>query len=171
VSLVECVLAMAVFGVLISGVMNTAGAAIGTRVLAERREQARVMGEQMLSEVMASPYDVTTTVEQVVTANVAVLGITLGVSTTPRLVVSNADSVDRYDGYADPNPVNASGDAVGAGAPGFVRTVSVVRVSASDPGAASVTDTGLKRVTVVVSFAGKPLSQRVGFVVLPTRAF
>ncbi len=171
VTLVECVLAMAVFGVLICGVMNTAGAAIGTRVLAERREQARIMAEELLSEVLQEPYDTTTVVEQLATVKVAVLGIKLGVTTPPRTIVSNADSVDRYNGYADAKPVNTAGDAVKAGASGFVRSVSVVRVSASDPSVISATETGVKRVVVTVSFAGKPLSRRVGFVVSPTRAF
>ncbi|MBX9735887.1 MAG: hypothetical protein K2X32_03090 [Phycisphaerales bacterium] len=171
VSLIECVLSMAVFAVLICSVMNAAGAAVATRALGERREQARFLADQLLAEIMSEPYAATQRVEQVVSAKYAVLGIKLGVEVSPRVVVTNAESVDRYNRFADTKPVTESGEVVQSGATGFLRSASVEWVSPGDPSVISTKDQGIKRVTVIVSFQGKPLSKRVGFVFDGDRSF
>jgi hypothetical protein len=150
-SLVETALATVLVGGLLVVSMNLLGASRMTQARYADREQALILAEDLLNEVLAEPY-----------ADADGGGIALGLELGELFALgASFDDADDYDGYHEAPPTDADGQPI-PGAERFTRTVAVQWVEPDDPDAVSASETGVKRVTVTVSIAGRELAALSG---------
>lgn len=139
-SLAEAIVALALVGVLLIAALNTAGAAVVAGHDAARREQASLLAEQLLAEILAQPYD-------------TLAGLPLG-STR-----ASFDEVSDYANWTATPPEDRTGTAL-LTSTDWTRSASVESVDTSDYRTVRVFDTGVKRITVSVSFQDRVLATR-----------
>jgi len=70
------------------------------------------------------------------------------------------DDIDDYNGLSESPPQDRTGTAI-PGLSGWQRSVSVAWVTAGNAATTSLTDTGIKRITVTVSKGNVPLARLV----------
>jgi Tfp pilus assembly protein PilV len=70
------------------------------------------------------------------------------------------DDVDDYHGWSDSPPQNKDGTTI-ANLTGWQRSVTVTWVTLANIATTSGTETGVKKITITVSFNGKTLASRV----------
>ncbi|NOT01298.1 MAG: hypothetical protein HOP29_11795 [Phycisphaerales bacterium] len=143
-SMVEVVISIFVVSVLITASLNTVGASVkGTKQISSAAQGA-LLAQELMSEILTLPY-----VDP--DAPSLTIGKELGESSTKR---EDFDDIDDYDGWSKASLENRDGTAR-PGMTGWSRTVSVVYVSAADLVTPTVVDTGIKRITVRVTFLTK----------------
>lgn len=142
-SLVETAIATVLVGGLFVVAMNTLGASRISQSRYAERDQALLLAEDLLNEVLAQAYEDPD--------GGVVFGIEVGEVLSLR---AGLDDADDYDGYSESPPVDDNGNAV-PGATGFTRSVQVHWVELDDPATISKSETGLKRVVVSVSKGGR----------------
>ncbi|QOI99170.1 MAG: hypothetical protein HRU70_01150 [Phycisphaeraceae bacterium] len=147
-SLAEAILATAVVGGLVVATLTAVGSAEASRRLASDRSLARVLADDLLAEIASKPYRDP--------QGGAGLGLDAGESIGPTRTL--LDDVDDYDGLTEKPPVFADGSEV-PGAAQYTRHTGVVWADPDDPGGkAAAAESGLKRITVTVTRAGKVLA-------------
>jgi len=149
-SLVETAIATVLVGGLFVVAMNMVGASRITQSRYADREQALLVAEDLLNEILAMPYEEP--------GGGAAFGIEVGESLNLR---TSFDDTDDYHGINESPPIDRDGNAV-PGAERFVREVAVQWVELDDPETVSPSETGVKRVTVTVSLAGRKLAELSG---------
>ncbi|MEM7624241.1 MAG: hypothetical protein AAF333_01295 [Planctomycetota bacterium] len=145
-TLVETALATVLVGGLFVVAMNMVGASRVTQSRYAERDQALLLAEDLLQEVLTRPY------EDPGDPDGVVFGIELDETLTVR---ASLDDADDYHAYSESPPADVEGNAI-PGAAGFTRAVQVQWVELDDPKTVASAETGLKRVTVAVSKGGRP---------------
>jgi len=136
-SLVEVVLSVLLLGGVMAAVLNTVGATATIRRLDMDRVRGQALAMDLVDEIVAKPYD-----------DPDGAGTTLGPDST-ETARSLFDDVDDYAGWSASPPQLADGSAI-PGLSGWTREAAVVWVSDSNLAAASLSETGVKRIRVVV---------------------
>ncbi len=109
------------------------------------RTRALAFAQELLSEAVSMAYEEPTgAVSFGVEANDSGAGRT------------GYDDVDDYAGYSESPPRDVAGNNY-ANAENWTRAVSVSWVNAADPGTASGSETGYKRIEVIASFQGREI--------------
>lgn len=150
-SLVETAIATVLVGGLFVVAMNMVGASRMTQARYADREHAMILAEDLLNEILAQPYEAPDGG-----------GITFGIESGELLSLRvGLDEGDDYHGYTESPPEDRNGNPI-PGAERFTRGVSVQRVKLNDARTASTTETGVKKITVTVTLAGRKMAELSG---------
>lgn len=149
-SLVETAIATVLVGGLFVVAMNMVGASRITQSRYADREQALLLAEDLLNEILNQPYEDPD-------GGIA-FGIEVGETLTLR---TSFDDTDDYHGITEAPPADADGNAI-PGAERFSRSVVVQWVEQDDPETVSPSETGIKQVAVTVTLAGKTMAELSG---------
>ena len=144
-SLIEVTIATMIVAVMMAASLSVLAASVRSREFVRRGAFAQSLAEQLMTEIGAKPY-----ADPDGGAGLGLEEVAIGGS---RVVF---DDVDDYVGFAESPPVENDGSAI-LGAASYVRKVEVVWM---DPSLKeeSATDTGIKRITVVVTRRGVPIA-------------
>lgn len=151
-SLIEVVVSSMLVGLILVGALRCVGAVVRGRTITADEARARALAQQLMTEILNDDY--------VDGGLLPLFGPELGeplVSFGPR---SGFNDVDDYHLWSASPPENRSGTAL-PNLTGWQREVSVKWVSASNPANISVSDSGVKRITVKVRRNGTLLATLV----------
>jgi hypothetical protein len=146
-SVIEAVLSTLVIGVMLVAVLNTVGAARTAQVWNVERVRAACLASNLMAEIVDQAY--------ADPAELQLFGPEASELLAPR---SSFDDVDDYHGWSKSPPDNPDGSAI-PGYEGWTRSVTVNWATLGSPAANSITDTGMKRITVTVSRRGLKLAE------------
>lgn len=149
-SLVETAIATVLVGGLFVVSMNMVGASRMTQSRYADREQALILAEDLLNEILSQPYEDPD--------GGVVFGIEVGESLN---LHASLDDADDYHYFTESPPTDAQGNTI-PGAERFTRTSVVYWVKAESPAVPYSAETGVKRVVVEVSLGEKKLAQLAG---------
>lgn len=153
-TLLEATIAAAIVSIMLAAALNAAGRlGMSSRTLANR-SIARSLAEDLLTEIADRPYTDPESPYQAIGPD-----DNDSYSLPDR---SGFDDVDDYDQLKDSPPTDRAGKTLNLPA-GWARTVSVAWVNPSKSLADSPSETRVKRVTVTVFFAGKPLASLTAY--------
>ncbi|MBL8990839.1 MAG: hypothetical protein JNJ48_04580 [Phycisphaerae bacterium] len=153
-TIIEAALASVVVATMLAAALGAAGSAATSRARALWRVQGQNLAAALLSEATAKAYSDPDLVS-------VGLGPDLGESHADR---STLDDTDDFNGYVQSPPRSAAGTRLVAES-GWSWSCSVAWVSPSNPGgSAALLDTGLKRITVVVTRNKVEVGRLVGLV-------
>lgn len=145
-SLVEVVVSVLVMGVMFVAALNTVGAARSGEYRLAEREQALLLAQALVAEIMQQAYADPT-------AGYGSWGIGSDELTGNR---SLFEDVDDYDDWQASPPQNKDGTAI-AWASDFGRAVDVAWVTPGNLSQTSSSETGIKRIVVTVTRGGRTL--------------
>lgn len=146
-SLVECTIASLLVGVSLSAALATVRASLQTQARTTDRMRARLLADEFLNEVLRRGYEDPD--------QAPVFGRESGESAGSRLLY---DDVDDYHNLTSTPPVAEDGAAL-TGFDDWSVTLTAEYVTAADLNTVSASDTGYKRVRVVVARAGVTLCE------------
>lgn len=147
-TMVEATIGTVLVGVLMVAGLNTlSGARMAQQITADRA-RGQILAEQLMCEILQQAYEDTAAGPGSFGPNAGALA--LGNRTLFR-------DVDDYAGFSETPPRNREGTAL-EGFNGWTRQVSVVWVSATNPGATSGTESGVKRITISVYRGGRQVA-------------
>jgi hypothetical protein len=146
-SVIEAVLSALVIGVMLVAVLNTVAAARTAQVWNTDRVRAAHLAGILMAEIVDEAYADPTEVQL------------FGPEASELLATRSAfDDVDDFNGWSKSPPENADGSSM-AGYTGWTRSVVVVWVTPANPAQTSLTETGLKRITVTVARRGVKIAE------------
>lgn len=155
VTLAEVLVSTLIVGFLMVAALNSVGSIFKARTVTSNRNNAYLLAEDLMSEIEQTPYDDP--------EGGTGIGIDGGETASDR---ATFDDVDDFDGWSQSPPKNRDGTTI-TGTTGWTRTVTVEYVDTANPGTSTITDFGLKRVTVTVT---GPNSQTVTLTALRSNA-
>ena len=135
-SLIEAAVCVAIVGGLAAAAITASGQTMRARDAANDRVRAHQLATDLMNEVRGQKYYVGN----------GILGSLL--VTLVGQSRSSFDEVSDYNGFTNSPPTDLGGTQLADSQ--WVRTVSVYYVTASNPDATSLIDTGVKRIDVVV---------------------
>ena len=150
-SLIEVTVATLLAGTVLVSALRCVGAAVSSRVRTADDVRAAFLTQQLMSEIVAQPYADTNDL-------VRVFGLELSevyAANGPRLAFDDVDDYHNWNSSPPENPANVPH----ANLAGWRRQVTVEWVRPADLSVSTVSDTGLKRITVTVSRNGQVLSR------------
>jgi len=142
-TLVETAIATLLVGGLLIVAMNMVGASRVTQASYAHREQAALLAEDFLQEIIGLSYNDPE-------SGGAMFGIEAGESLSLR---SSFDDVDDYHGYLESPLADVNGNVIPR-TQNITRRASVQWVMLDDPATVQPAETGLKRITVTVTQSG-----------------
>lgn len=145
-SLIEVVVSAAIVSVMVVASLNAVGATAKARAMAADRARGSMLAHHLLAEILAQPF-----VDPQL--DTGLIGLDLGESTLINRL--SLDDVDDYHGLSETLPLRRDASPV-EGGKGYRRTTRVVHCT--DDGRASITATGIKRITVSVFRGNVPLA-------------
>jgi hypothetical protein len=146
-SVIEAVLSALVIGVMLVAVLNTVGAARSAQVWNVDRVRATCLASNLMAEIVDEAYADPTEIQL------------FGPEASELLAQRSAfDDVDDYNGWSKSPPENPDGTPI-PGYQGWTRSVVVAWATPAAPVGTSLTDTGLKRITVTVSRRGVKIAE------------
>lgn len=141
-------MSMLVVSVLLVAAMRATTASALMQYKNSERALGGVLADSLIHEVLVLSYADPTAPSS--------FGLEAGESATSK---AGWDDVDDFDGWSESPPQDRNG-ATMAGLSGWRRRVSVRRVLASDPSQPAGSETGVKRITVIVLRNGLPVATR-----------
>lgn len=148
-TLLEVVMSTLLVSFVLISALNCVGAVIRSRTSISDRLKAQLLGEQLLSEILLTAYKDE--------GALPLFGPELGEPATNVGPRSEYDDVDDFHQWNRSPPVTRAGVVI-PNLTGWRRTVNVTWVSRSNPANGSLTDQGVKRITVTVSRNEIPLA-------------
>jgi MSHA pilin protein MshD len=139
-TLAEAVISTVIVAVMFVAALTTVGTSKITQHKAALVSRGRMFAESLMSEILEQSYQNPTEPH--------VFGLETGEAGATRAAYND---VDDYNGWSESPPVAKDGTALPNSA-NWSRTVTVEWVSPLDPTQVSSTETGAKRITVVVAF-------------------
>lgn len=161
-ALVEVIASIAILGILMTAVFRCVAAAAVARTRTIERIQGAALCENLMNEILSQEYTNTTPPPSGLNVNISILGINVSLS-TPGGNPSRAsfDAIDDYDGWTASPPIARDGSVI-PGYLGWQQRVAVELATLATPnGAEAGAETGLKRVTVVITRDGREISRMV----------
>ena len=146
-TMIETVLAVALISVMFLAVMQTIGAAKANEFKITRQHGALLLAQGLMCEILNQPYDEVD--------GAGVFGCEAGEASGNR---QHYDDVDDYDGWLSSPPVYADGTAIGHETK-YHREVMIEWVDPYDLRVVSSSETGAKRIRVVVRFNDQPVME------------
>ncbi len=161
-ALVEVIASIAILGILMTAVLRCVGAAAVGRTRTIERIQGSALGESLMNETLSQGYTDTTPVAAALNVNINILGISVTLTTPGGSPSRSAfDAVDDYDGWTASPPIARDGSVI-PGYTGWQQRVAVEFATLATPnGAEAGADTGLKRITVIITRDGREISRMV----------
>lgn len=154
-SMAEAVVSIAIVGTMMVAAMSAVGAAVRTRYASLWRVQGQQLARALMAEILPAPYR---DPDEDPNTPAMPLGCEPGESATDR---STFDDVDDFNGYQQSPPRAPDGSALTT-EPNWSWRATVEWVNPSSPGgAASLTATSAKRITVTVLRNGAPVAALV----------
>jgi MSHA pilin protein MshD len=150
-SLMEVVASTMIVGMMSVAALNSLGAATRSSHSIGNRAVAMGLADELMSEILQQPYEEPT---QTVS-----FGRESGESATPR---SGFDDVDDYNGWSQSPPQYRSGTTI-PDRTNWTHRVQVSRVSPTNLTTTSVTDQGVKRITVTIEHDGEVVAEQIAF--------
>lgn len=152
-TIAETALATLIVGLLVVGSLKSLSASFQTHKFSENRVRALFLAEQLLIELSSlSWFD----------PDKPTSASTIGKDTGDTTTVTRRDQLDDMDDFHNwsEQPKSRSGVAL-TGTSTLIRTVTVENISASDPtvAVAGNVNTGVRRLTVIVTESGTELSR------------
>ncbi|TSA40294.1 hypothetical protein D4Q85_00040 [bacterium] len=139
-SLVEAAIAVAPVGITAVGALTAAANAATRRSDVAARAQASLLADELAAEIAAQAYEDPQ-------LGGSVIGPDTGEAGTTRALFDDADD---YNAWTESGIHDKSGTAV-AGLESYTRSAAVIWVQASDISKASLTESGVKMITVTVT--------------------
>lgn len=143
ITLIECAGASIILGLMITAGLRAAAGAGAAQAISARSLTGSLLAEGLVNEVTALAY--------VEPSGSATLGLDSGEVASDK---TTFDDVDDFDNWTESPPKAPGGTAI-SGMSRWTRSVRVYRALASAPDSNSATESGLKRIEVSVSYAGK----------------
>jgi type II secretory pathway pseudopilin PulG len=147
-SLVEVVFATMLVGVVLVGAMDLLGSVIRGRTSTADAAQAEQLAQQLMVEILNTAYQ-----DDTLPLFGPELDETLGLRST-------YDDVDDYHNWSPPSLLGLDDNPV-VNSTGWQREVTVEWVNPANPALTSLTDLGLKRITVTVKHDGQVVTRLV----------
>jgi len=143
ITLIECAGASIILGLMITAGLRAAAGAGAAQAISARALTGSLLAEGLVNEVSALAYAEPSG------------GTTFGLDAA-EIATDKAtfDDVDDFDNWTE-SPPKAPGGAAISGMSRWTRSVRVYRALASAPETNSVSESGLKRIEVTVSYAGR----------------
>ncbi|HQL53942.1 MAG: prepilin-type N-terminal cleavage/methylation domain-containing protein [Phycisphaerae bacterium] len=151
-SLVEVVVSVLIMGVMFVAALNTVGAARGGEYRLAEREQALLLAQALMAEILQQAY-----IDAAGAYGTWGLGSAEVTGTR-----SEFDDVDDYDDWQASPPQNKDGTPI-AWAGDFGHAVDVAWVTAGNLSQTSSSETGIKRIVVTVTRGGRTLVSLTAF--------
>lgn len=148
-TLIEAVISTLVVSILLMAAMGAVRSARATQVSLALRSRGAALGQALMSEILTQAYADSAPGE--------VLGPEAGETAATRAAFDDVDDYHRLD---EPTPLTRGGDALDSTGK-WRRLTAVAWVDPADPTRESASETGVKRITVEVSFGGKPIATLV----------
>ena len=149
ITLVETVLSVLILGGAFVAALNTIGSARGAQAVVTQRQYGLTLAEDLMAEILSHD-----TYQQ---------GLLFGPEVDEALDDRDEfDAVDDFNGWTSSPPTDPSGVKI-EGADDYTRSVKVSYVKLDDPSADSVTDKGVLRITVTVSYRSKEVAKLVAY--------
>jgi type II secretory pathway pseudopilin PulG len=140
--MVESIICVVLVGGVVVAALNNAGATFTNRRLATDRIRAQLLAGELMSEILAQHYE-------------DPLSPVFGLEPDENaLFRTTFDDVDDYRNHTDSPPKSREGVAL-SGYSDYSRIVAVVRADRTNPNNISLSESGLKRITVTVKVRGK----------------
>jgi hypothetical protein len=152
-SLVEATLCTLLVGILFTAAVQAVGLSGTIQLKSADRARGRALAHALLDEVVQQKYSSAS--PPPASSFDLILGATAGPRAADR---TGFEDVDDYRGYADAPPLNRDGSAI-PGSASFARRVTVAYVNPMNLTQSAATDTGVKRVTVVVTRNGQTVAR------------
>jgi len=150
-TLVEVVFATMLVGVVLVGAMDLLGSVIRGRTSTVDAARAEQLAQQLMTEILNTAYQDETTPLFVGPEPDEWMGAG---------VRSSYDDVDDYQNWIPPMLVGLDGDEV-VNSTGWQWDATVEWVDPANPALTSLTDQGLKRITVAIKYDGQVVTQLV----------
>lgn len=150
-SMVEVAVSAAITGVLLVAALQTVANSIATQAQAATRSIADFLAEDLVTEILQKAY--------MDPAASAGLGPETGESASAK---TTFDDVDDYAGWTESPPQRRDGSTM-TGMDGWQRQVSVEWVGSTDVNQTSPTESGVKRISVVVRLRGATCATRTAY--------
>ncbi len=157
-TLVEAVSSIAVVGVLLVAALNAVGSARSGQQLIGEQARGHLLAVDLMTEILPKSFH---------EPNVSLVSLGPGPSEAVTGNRSLYNDVDDYHGWSASPPQTADGTPL-PGLEGWQRSVVVSWVNPANPGEEVLTDTGVKRITVTVSYQRRVVASLVA---LRTRAW
>jgi len=141
----EAVISLTIVSVMLVAALNTVGAAQVSVRKTSGQAQGVLLAQQLMTEIMNQLYE---------DPNAPVFGIEPTQIGAGR---SGYNDVDDYNGWSASPPQQIDGTAL-ADLTGWTRSVAVAYASTADVRIDAITDTGIKRIIVLVERDGLPLA-------------
>jgi len=152
-SLVEAVISVLIVGVMLSAVLNTVGSMSVGRVVMSDRAHGLALAEDLVGEITRQAYEEPTLPP-------GSFGRSASEDATGNRTLF--DDVDDYDTWIGNPPEDRGGSAI-PGADVFKRSVRVDWVDRNNLTSTSLTPTGVKRIIVTVTRAGRNVASLTAF--------
>lgn len=155
-SLVEAAMAAALIGGLTVATLQVVGAAGASRATSARALTAQALAHDLLAEILAKRYTEDA-------QNETIFGVDPGESAAAAR--NTLDDVDDYHGLDEKPPLDAAGAATPYPQAGFLKrqtTVIYLDPTRPDGSSPSLTDQGMKLITVRVFSNNKPIATATG---------
>ena len=149
VTLVEAVVSTAIVGVMLVAALNTVGASQVTQNKMGQRSRALLLAQDLMAEILQQAYE---------DPDLASGSFGLTVAEIADGDRSLWNDVDDYNGWSASPPQQKDGTEL-SDFDGWGRSVAVGWVDSTEVGTERVSDTGVKRIVVTVTFNGLPLAQ------------
>ena len=147
-SLLEVALSALLVGVVLAAAMRTVGGSVFSQYRVAERITARFLADGLLTEILAKDYKETGS---------TTIGPDAGESSTSK---AKYDDVDDFHNWSESPPQLADGTAMPDLA-GWRRSVEVAYVDPADLSQTSLSDTGVKRITVTVTHNEAVVATRI----------
>lgn len=142
-TLVEAVMSILIVGLMLVAALNTVGASKVAQARTAEQAIGPMLAQDLMSEILSQRYQEPD--------DSIVFGLELNELGSSRAAY---DDVDDYHGWSA-SPPRAKDNSVLPDLANWSRHVTVARADTSDPNNNSLTETGLKRVTVTVKHQGR----------------
>lgn len=161
-AMVEVVLSTLIVGGLAVAALSMAATSAQFKASASHLAEGRALCRMLAEEIAAKPVADWSTggMEFYMKAGTVTVS---GDDRTAKTIVgmtgkrSNFNIIDDYDGYTDSPPEDINGDDI-PGFDGWTRRVTVSLARFGNPGADSLDELGLRRVTVTAEYGGKTIA-------------
>jgi hypothetical protein len=150
-SLVEVVASTMIVGMMSVAALNSLGAATRSAHSIGNRAVAMGLADDLMSEILQQPYEEPT--------QTVAFGRESGEAATPR---AGFDDVDDYNGWSQSPPQYRSGATI-PDRTNWRHRVQVSRVSPTSPTTNSVTDQGVKRITVTIEYDEEVVAEQIAY--------
>jgi MSHA pilin protein MshD len=148
-TMIECCVSVGILGILLVVALQVVGASTKNQYHTAQRAIAASLAQSLLAEISELPY-------QEPSASSSSIGLDAGETAASKV---NYDDVDDFNGWTESPPQDRAGNVM-TDLSGWTRSVAVAWVNPSNIAQSSSTETGVKMITVTVTYNGTVMATR-----------